>query len=141
MGKCRSAFCNPETDRSNCTHLRFMQSSYLNVDMGLFLKFNTVSTSGRPTGCKGLSNNKWLQNKRRNSGPHGCPLNDAIDESGLKIHEIVQLFADDLQVWINEFVAVFQKMQENGYVAGSLASAPSNWQGLRCNNRACCRSP
>ena len=137
-----SAFCNPSLDKRNCKSLRFMQSSYLNVDMGLFLKFDTNKTSGRPTNCPGLNNNRWLANRQRNSGvPHGCPLNDAMDKSGLKMYEIVQLFAEDIQVWINEFVSVFQKMQENGYVTGSLASAPSNWQGLRCNNMACCRSP
>ena len=108
--------------------------------MGLFLKFSTDDTSGRPIGCSGLSNVKWLQNRRRMSGaPHGCPLNDAMDDSGLKMHEIVELFANDIQTWINEFVDVFQKMQENGYVPGTLSSAPNNWQGLHCNNVECCR--
>ena len=119
-----------------------MQSSYLNVDMGLFLKFGTNQTSGRPIECSGFNNRRWLENKRRNSGaPHGCPLNDAMDTSGLKMHEIVQLFADDQQTWIDEFAAVFQKMQENGYDAGTLSSAPPNWQGLTCNNKGCCRAP
>ena len=136
-GKCIQGFCNPATDRHNCAMPRFMQSSYLNVDMGLFLKFNTDSTSGRPTGCSGLNNAKWLQNKRRVSDLHGCPLNDAMDADGSKMHEIVEEFANDNQLWVNEFTAVFQKMQENGYDSGDLSPAPNNWQGLHCNSWNC----
>lgn len=117
-----------------------MQSSYLNADMGLFLKFATNATTGRPIGCSGFSKPRWLANKQRHSGvPHGCPLNDAKDVTGLKMHEIVKTFAGGNQAWINEFVPVFQKMQENGYASGSLSAAPNNWQGLRCNNWNCIR--
>ena len=99
-----------------------MQTSYLNVDMGLFLKFDTDQTSGRPIGCSGLKNTRWLENKKRESDvPHGCSLNQALDESGMKMHEIVELFAKDSQLWINEFILVFQKMQENGYAPGTLS--------------------
>ena len=119
---CKTAFCNPLTDGRNCTSLRFMQTSYLNVDMGLFLKFDTDEMSGRPIGCSGLKNIRWLENKKRESDvPHGCPLNEALDDSGLKMHEIVELFAKDKQLWINEFILVFQKMQENGYEPGNLS--------------------
>lgn len=136
-GKCKQGFCNPATDRHNCAMPRFMQSSYLNVDMGLFLKFNTDGTSGRPTGCSGLNKAKWLRNWSRFSGLHGCPLNDAMDADGSKMHEIVEEFANDNQQWVNEFTAVFQKMQENGYTSLDLSPAPNNWQGLSCNAWNC----
>ena len=101
-----------------------MQTSYLNVDMGLYLKFETDNTSGRPIGCSGFTNPVWLQNKKRESDePHGCPLNDAKDEQGLVMHEIVELFANNQQLWINEFIEAFEKMQENGYESGKLTCA------------------
>ena len=110
--------------------------------MGLFLKFDTDDTTGRPKGCSGLNRPQWLANNWRiNSALHGCPLNDAMDDSGLKMHEIVEKYAADNQAWINEFVPVFQKMQENGYAAGTLAPAPNNWQGLQCNNWGCIKYP
>ena len=106
--------------------------------MGLFLKFNTDPSSGRPVGCSGLNDPQWLSNKiRQPRQPNGCPLNDAMDASGLKMHQIVKKFADDNQAWIDEFVPAFQKMQENGYNTGSLTTAPSGWQGLVCNNNNC----
>ena len=130
--------CNPSTDKLNCTGKPFMATSYLSPDMGLFLKFNTDVTSGRPTGCSGLNDNKWLSNKSSTpKNPHGCPLNDAMDADGLKMHEIVQEFADDNQAWIDNFVPTFQKMQENGYDSGSLTSSPDGWQGLVCSKKGC----
>ena len=137
--KCKH-LCDPENDRRNCSMPSFMQTSYLNSDMGLFLKFDTDAKSGRPKGCSGLNDQNWLTNKRRQpKKPHGCPLNNAMDNSGLKMHEIVQKFADDEQAWINEFVPTFQKMQENGYLPGSLSTSPNTWQGLKCNNNNCKR--
>ena len=106
--------------------------------MGLFLKFNTDDTTGRPSGCSGLNDSKWLSNKRKTPDrANGCPLNDALDVSGLKMHEIVERFANDNQAWIEEFVPAFEKMQENGYSGGSLTDSPNGWQGLVCNNWKC----
>ena len=118
-----------------------MQSSYLNSDMGLFLRFDTDDATGRPVGCSGLEDYKWLSNQRRMvRKPHGCPLNDMLDISGLKMHEIVQLFANDEQAWIDEFVPAFEKMQENGYKEKTLTESPNTWQGLICNNNNCKRT-
>ena len=135
--KCRH-LCNPSTDRFNCERPTFMQTSYLNSDMGLFLKFSTDPSTGRPVGCSGLSDSQWLSNQRRQPrNLHGCPLNDAMDAGGLKMHEIVKQFADDNQVWVDNFVPAFQKMQENGYASGSLTTSPNGWQGLVCGHRNC----
>ena len=136
-GKCKH-FCNPSTDQFNCKRPTFMETSYLNPDMGLFLKFSTDAATGRPVGCSGLTDSQWLSNRRREPRtPHGCPLNDAMDVGGLKMHEIVQQFADDNQAWVESFVPTFQKMQENGYTSGSLTPSPNGWQGLVCNHRDC----
>ena len=116
-----------------------MQSSYLNADMGLFLKFDADETTGRPIGCSGLNSQKWLSNKWRHPRKaHDCPLNDLIDDqSGMEMHEIVESFANDQQTWISDFVPAFQKMQENGYDSENLITSPDGWQGLACNNRGC----
>ena len=55
--------------------------------------------------------------------PHGCPVNDARDENRMAMHEIVELFANNQQLWIDEFLTVFEKMQENGYGSESLTCA------------------
>ena len=60
-----------------------------------------------------------------------------MDESGLKMHEIVELFAEDQQSWITEFIPVFEKMQQNGYASGALTTSPGGWEGLMCNKKKC----
>ena len=118
-GKCITGFCYPngykwvtnddvDADDTNCTSLTFMQTSYLNVDMGLFLKFDINQTTGRPVGCPGLDTSNWLSNKQRESTtPHGCHLNNDLDENDMMMYQIVKLFADNLQLWIDEFVCKF----------------------------------
>ena len=150
----------------------FGARSYMNIDMGLYVKFNVTPGDeegfgqGRPTGCRGLNRNDWLENLGFRSGKvdntpissydpsnyleftsypavdnelahtrysdvvvrrndsvierfSGCHLNDDVVENGEKMNEIFETFANDNQLWVNEFVAVFQKMLENGYQAGS----------------------
>ena len=75
----------------------------------------------------------------------GCSLND--DVVGQEImHEIIEEFANNNQIWVNEFVAAFQKMLENGYQA---QNNPNNaleelngisWADLymRCENKEKC---
>lgn len=146
-----------------------MARSYLNNDMGLYVKFNT-DPNGRPSGCSGLNRTGWLDNDLQRSGDKlpkyspetyleygskdmrqqlvgnakysdvvhddlgksfsGCPLNDAQDEDGTPMYEIVEEFAHDQQLWINEFTTVFQKMNENGNT--DLTVASTIWQGLQC---------
>ena len=132
-GICQRHFCTPKTNRENCTSLEFLNIVYLSSDIGLFLQFDTDPETGRPRGCSGLNNRAWLENQVQVSGepqnnparlkngipdtsvPHGCPMNAMMDEDGNKMHEIVELFASSNQLWIDEFIVVFQKMQENGY--------------------------
>ena len=149
-----------------------MARSYLNNDMGLYVKFDT-DEHGRPSGCSGLNRKEWLDNMQYRSGTKfgwkdvmpqyspetylqyssynikhsfvmnarfsdvvpgkrfsGCPLNDAKDEHGTEMYKIVEEFANDQQLWINEFTTVFQKMNENGNT--DLTVASTIWQGLQC---------
>ena len=70
----------------------------------------------------------------------GCPLNDNVVENGEKMNEIFEAFANDNQLWVNEFVAVFQKMLENGYQIGNengndeLQKSEIPWQEVTCDN-------
>lgn len=54
-------------------------------------------------------------------GPAGCPLQtmgEDLDEngepSGKPIHETVQEYADNLDIWLEDFVNVWEKMSQNG---------------------------
>ena len=49
----------------------------------------------------------------------GCGLNEDLTEGGGKMHEVIEQYAADNQLFINEFSAVFHKMLENGYQVGS----------------------
>ena len=197
-GKCREDLkfgcklvCDPKTDEFNCTVPVFMRASMMNVDIGLFAKFD-VSTGdkngvghGRPTGCTGLNRESWLANERLRPGTvhvsdplptfdeanyldysskhmpgkmvanarfsdvvagqqfSGCPLNMDLAENGQEMHQIVQEYGRDNNLFVRDFSAVFQKMIENGYQAGNSNGndqlKPSNWQwvNLRCNSKTC----
>ena len=166
----------------------------MNIDMGLYIKFNVTPGNedgygqGRPTGCSGLNRADWLENLvyRRGKVPgipvasydpsnyldfsskntidndmastrysdvvvrdgdvvvierfSGCPPNDDVVENGEKMYEIFETFANDNQLWVNEFVAVFQKMLENGYQPGNekgnreLKESEIPWKEITCSN-------
>ena len=146
-------YCDPKT--MGCDEKRFMRVSYMNIDMGLYLKFSTLE-SGRPSGCSGLERSSWLENMKdeaksseknslmsdRNSEhPSGCLLNTDQSDEQNKMREVVETFADSNQMWIKEFTAVFEKMLENGYQAENknsvLLSAPSRWMGFKCSCAGC----
>ena len=44
-----------------------------------------------------------------------CPKQDLDDGTGKELWKSVEDFADDQELWIEEFVEVFEKMQCNGY--------------------------
>ena len=170
----------------------FGARSYMNIDMGLYVKFDVEAGDedgfgqGRPTGCSGLKRPDWVQNKGWRPGKDdpqgknvlksfdsrtyldftsngvkgndvastrysdvlpgkrfsGCPLNDdLVDEGNEKMYEVFESFAKDNQLWVNEFVAVFQKMLENGYQPGNekgndeLIVSDVPWQEITCSNR------
>ena len=180
-----------EPDKFNCTMPMFGSRSYMNIDMGLYLKFDvdagdvqTGRGQGRPTGCSGLNRPDWIQNKGFREGKYGdqemseydpsnyldypsnyktlylastrnsdvvvedgdvvrfsgCPLNDDVVEKGEKMYKIFEEFANDNQLWVNEFVDVFQKMLENGYQSGNekgnsqLTESEIPWKAITCSD-------
>ena len=74
----------------------------------------------------------------------GCPLNkDPTEEGGPAMHEVVEEFASDNQKFVNEFVAVFQKMIANGYQDVNpknnqpLKKSDWEWVNMRCTMEKC----
>ena len=165
----------------------------MNIDMGLYVKFDVASGDaegygqGRPIGCSGLNRPDWVQNRGWRPGKDdpqgkkllksfdpnnyldfttkgvkgndvastrysdvvagqrfsGCLLNDdIIDDGSKKMFEVFEAFANDNQLWVNEFVEVFQKMLENGYQPGNekgnneLIESDIPWQEITCSNMA-----
>ena len=67
----------------------------------------------------------------------------ANEESGLKMHEVVENYAKDNSLFIKDFASVFQKMLQNGYQEGNskgneeLKDTSWDWINMRCNKGTC----
>ena len=44
-----------------------------------------------------------------------CPKQDSDDGTGQELWKTVEEYADDQELWINDFILAFEKMQANGY--------------------------
>ena len=97
-------------------------------------------------GSKGTASNKHVAHSKysdivQGNRYSGCGLNRDVTESGEEMHEIMEQFAADNQLFITEFAQVFTKMIENGYSAGGkndpLKSNNWNWLQMRCTKRTC----
>ena len=106
----------------------FMKLSQLSVDIGLFYKFET-DINGRPTGCPGMDNQDWVNNYEKFSGKTSCPLNDAPAAVGMSMADVMKLYAGDNNVWVKDFMAVYQDMLENGVYQEDLVDSPRQWFG------------
>ena len=59
------------------------------------------------------------------------------------MHQVFEEFASDNQMFVKEFVQVFQKMINNGYQEGNnkeneaLISSDWDWVKIRCNQDFC----
>ena len=120
LGKKESNFCKRRNqcklDKQEGT-LQSTRNAYLNVDMGMYVKFDTVPFNkddsaqwGKPIECKNKNKDKegWRF--------IGCPLNDDSDgKDGEKMYETVEFYAQNNQAFVNDFAKVFVKMLENGY--------------------------
>lgn len=111
----------------------------LGVDMGLMYKFN-VDIRGFPSGCPGLDRTFYPASDMRfsdmtcgvdgqprdpngtrdawtsNACPVDCPKQDyKYPGDGMALHEHVEHFADNQDIWIEEFLPTMEKMLSNGY--------------------------
>jgi len=94
----------------------------LSVDAGLYLDFTFDPQSGRPTGCdfpKHFTNTKNQRGwKRKNHAPKGCQkqqLESTGNREPKMMYEIVEQYADDQNIWIDDFIPSLEKMLANGY--------------------------
>ena len=116
--------------------LQSTRSAYLNVDMGLYIKFETVPFNsgenkewGKPVEC-----GQNQKNGKEQWRYLGCPLNNDKDEKTDKeMHTIIDEFANDNQEWVDQFAKVFVKMLENGYGNKQLKTSTVDWQNLKFN--------
>jgi len=130
VDKCQFSGTNylcKSSDGTQCTELKqFLRTNMLSPDMGLYVKFDT-DENGRPHGCPGLDSENWVRNKDRFSGITSCPLNDAPGDDKLNMAEVMELYAKDNKVWVEDFMEVFIKMLENGVDQASLVESPKLW--------------
>ena len=111
-------------------------SRMLTCEMGYFWNF-TFTGEGLPTGCnvfKGTTSYKvrdaaWYRD-HRSIGYNDCNKQMMPDEHGLELHKAVDLYADDGDTWIKDFVDAYTKMYENGW--SNLEVGSSNFWTHRC---------
>ena len=61
-----------------------------------------------------------------------CPLQEIAEPAGSDpMHVVVEEFAQFQNVWVAEFMAVLEKVLENGYQDGELEQGP-DMTGMRC---------
>ena len=113
----------------------------LNYEAGFYKKFDIDPVAMRGTGCGGINlqneNEIWSDgwdildlNAVTASRVNECPITDVVDEEGKPIHEIVEEFADDHDVWADAFLDAWTRMQSIGYKDSDLTIGPDNsWLG------------
>mmetsp|Transcript_137776 Transcript_137776/g.237824 ORF Transcript_137776/g.237824 Transcript_137776/m.237824 type:complete len:1615 (+) Transcript_137776:91-4935(+) len=88
----------------------------LPAEIGMFYKFD-IGEDGLPEMCEGYDGG---------DGPHGekgCKLQD-YPAGDLKMHEVVDLYAENQQLWANEYMPVWEKTTMNGYEMGDMTDLP-----------------
>lgn len=137
--KCKNEVCLgdlDEGDDSDCTMIdHFISTSMMSPDVGLYHKFST-DEDGRPFGCPGMDAERWVDNRRRHSDITSCPMNDdTATEDGKTMAEVMEMYAKDNVLWVNDFMNVYQVMLENGVNSTDLVESPTAWFKARCNDR------
>lgn len=51
------------------------------------------------------------------------------------LHKIMEEFAGNNQVWVDEFVIALEKMLSNGYKEGELKLGPDSYTSVKCPTR------
>ena len=117
----------------------------LNMEMGLYYNI-TVDEFERPhrgdpedAGCAGLETdaNQWKYSESFLGDGHkhfGSPSlhcgKSQLAPEGTPVTKIVDAYANDHDVWTEDFLKAWPKMQHNGYAEGSLNDGPQNsWLG------------
>eukprot|EP00448_Togula_jolla_P008014 CAMPEP_0170595146 /NCGR_PEP_ID=MMETSP0224-20130122/14396_1 /TAXON_ID=285029 /ORGANISM="Togula jolla, Strain CCCM 725" /LENGTH=632 /DNA_ID=CAMNT_0010919287 /DNA_START=66 /DNA_END=1964 /DNA_ORIENTATION=- len=145
----RSDFCcqecatkTVETINKGCYQEVTKDETATNADLGLHIDFKT-GAGGIPLSCDNFTKGrkKWstkaiIEGKDRfvdfyTTEPN-CPLQKLDDGLGtLAMHEVVELYAADQQLWIEDFVRTLEKMLSNGYSKHELRRS-FNFDGVNC---------
>ena len=85
----------------------------------------------------GLGGHRWSVNETSGArASSGCPrTNLALPDSDPSTSHFMELYAADETQWINDFVAVMNKMQSNGYSQDDLTEGPQPFVGVSCSAR------
>jgi len=102
--------------------LPFRSVQMMSVDMGLYRKFTINPETLKPQGCPGFANCKnYLEKKNAFCsfpgaiGATGCERNDEPATEEQSMADVVEEYATDFNAFAKDFVAVYEKMQANGY--------------------------
>merc|ERR1712131_182574 len=108
------------------------------AEAGLYFKFE--EENGIPKGCEGLEHfnmENWINDDGkvnttdtiRRAYHMNCPLNDRrLPKEDNTVSGIISEYADNQDLWVDEFIAAFEKMMRNGYQDGELTDAPGSWE-------------
>mmetsp|Transcript_40090 Transcript_40090/g.69518 ORF Transcript_40090/g.69518 Transcript_40090/m.69518 type:complete len:1256 (-) Transcript_40090:279-4046(-) len=143
-----NGFCRPDNKRGNVTDFvaadddvnqgceRWFteggqHESATPAEMGLYFKFE-VDENDVPYGCPGLEPDRM--DTLPSNDEVGCPKNDmSLDEGNdMSLYQLIELYADDQQAWIRDFIVAWDKMNENGYQPGELVDGPLNHKEVVC---------
>lgn len=114
---------------------------HLASDVGFYYKFD-FNWDGIPIGCPGFKsvkdNNRWgWYYADRAPEPPMCPkqtMKEGLDSkgepAGKEIWQTVEEYADDIHVWLKDFVSTWKKMSQNGNQ--NLIEGPKNLFTSRC---------
>jgi len=93
----------------------------ISADTGLYLDFSFDPESGRPTGCDFPDNfihtKKQRGWKSKAHAPKGCPkqqLESKDNREPKMMYQIVEQYANDQNIWIDDFIDSLEKMLANG---------------------------
>jgi len=95
-----------------------------NYEMNFYHDF-TVDENNRPRGCPGLNTNMRNMTKMQETELLKCGRTTYAPE-GETTSSIVDLFADDHDLWAEQFLNAWEKMIGNGYTDGELVDGPQN---------------
>ena len=119
---------------SRCTRNVQNRIRHLSLDVGFYLKWE-FDNNGYPTTehCKACENKgadwEWLWGKDLQGGefpgPAGCAKQDMNDGNGQPMWKTVEAYADNQEMWMEDFVKVWDKMSRNGYNVGELIQGPN----------------
>lgn len=149
--------------RGKCESWRFIygrDEAFLSTDYGLYKDFQVDNITGFPYGCVGLEkfNEAGFEEQRRRSQTYAeieweekdggdgkryvaepkCPF-QTFSLNSDPLHEIVERYAQDQTLWVDDFARAMEKMLANGYqtltrndAQPSQVSCPwPTWQALK----------